>query len=263
MKIDREKAQKVFENYINEYDLTKDMIRLKAEHTFRVSRLCEEIARSLELSKEETDLAWLIGLLHDLGRFEQQKVYGTFNDAISIDHAKYGAELLFGNRDENGTVSPISIRDFTVDPSEDEVIRTAVYYHSAYRLPEDLDERTGMFCNLIRDADKIDIIRVNVEFPLEEIYHISRKELYGGQVSEAVMDSFEEGHAVLRSLKKTGVDNVVGHISLFFELVYPKSRQIMREQGYLDRLMNFSSENPVTRAQFARIREKMNREYGF
>ena len=33
----------------------------------------------------DVDLAWLIGLLHDVGRFEQLKRYGTFIDSQSID----------------------------------------------------------------------------------------------------------------------------------------------------------------------------------
>lgn len=72
------------------------------------------------------------------------------------------------------------------------------------------------------------------------------------------MRSFEEEHAVLRALKRTAVDNVVGHISLVYELVYPVSLELVREQGYLEQLMNFTSENPVTNGQFVRIREKMN-----
>ncbi|HIW81238.1 MAG TPA: HD domain-containing protein [Candidatus Acetatifactor stercoripullorum] len=252
MQIDRERAKSAFWAYVNGFDVQKDMIRLKVEHTFRVSQLCEEIADSLGLSKEDRDLAWLIGLLHDLGRFEQQRRYGTFNDALSIDHARYGAELLFGEAE-----SAVSIRDFVEEDSEDGLIRTAVFYHSAYRIPENLDHRTAMFCNILRDADKIDILKVNVEFPLEEIYNVSTEVLYGEQVSPQVMESFFEGHAVLRSLKKTAVDHVVGHISLVFELVYPKSIEIVKKQGYLEKLLHFPSKNPVTRQQFAQIREKM------
>ena len=62
---------------------------------------------------------------------------------------------------------------------------------------------------------------------------------------------------MLRSLKKTAVDHVVGHISLVFELVYPKSIEIVKKQGYLEKLLHFPSKNPVTRQQFAQIREKM------
>ena len=96
MKINREKALAAFQEYTDRYDSSRDMIRLKIEHTYRVCGLCQQIARSLELPEEGVDIAWLTGLLHDVGRFEQQRVYGTFIDADSIDHAKYGARILFG-----------------------------------------------------------------------------------------------------------------------------------------------------------------------
>lgn len=266
-KISRDKAKEVFDQYVSHYNLEDNMIRLKVEHTYRVAELCEQIAHSLKLSEKDVDLAWLIGLLHDIGRFEQQKNYHTFNDALSIDHAKYGADILFSNH-RTGTWEKMEseneasgflpdIRDFVESDEEDRIIETAVSSHSAFRIPEGLDERTAMFANIIRDADKIDILKVNVEFSLEEIYNVSTQELYSCQVTPEVMESFEEEHAVLRSLKKTAVDNVVGHISLAYELVFSMSRTILKKQGYLERLMNFTSENPVTREQFAHIREKM------
>ena len=249
MKVDREQALKTFKKYVQGYHTEDEKVRLKIEHTYRVADFCEKIALSLGLSAEDVDLAWLIGLLHDIGRFEQLKNYGTFQDALSIDHAQYGAEILF----EQG-----KIRDYAAEEEEDGLIRTAVAYHSAYRIPEGLEERTERFCHIIRDADKIDILRVNVEFPLEEIYNVSSRELRSGQVTEEVMNSFEEEHAVLRSLKKTAVDNVVGHISLVYELVFPVSLQMVEEQGYLEKLMQFWSDNPVTEEQFVRIRKKMH-----
>lgn len=258
MKIDRQMALKAFQEYISHYDIKKEMIRLKVEHTYRVSVLCERIAESIGLSREDINLAWLIGLLHDIGRFEQQKNYGTFIDGDSIDHAKYGEEILFGNGARRfADEVPVSIRDFVEADTEDTTIRMAVASHSAYRIPEGLDERTAMFCHILRDADKIDILKVNVEFPLEQIYNETTERLYSGQVTPEVLESFEEEHAVLRSLKKATVDHIVGHISLVYELVYPLSVQLVKEQGYLEQLMNFESWNPVTREQFTRIRQKM------
>ena len=117
--------------------------------------------------------------------------------------------------------------------------------------PEDR-AREGLFLS--------DILKVNVEFPLEEIYNVDTEVLYQEEVTPEVLQSFDEEHAVLRSLKKTAVDNVVGHISLVYELVYPESCRIVKRQGYLDRLMNFESKNSHTRKQFEHIREHM-REY--
>ncbi|NLL78160.1 MAG: HD domain-containing protein [Clostridiales bacterium] len=248
MKIDRKKAETTFQKYVEAYDIRDEKVRLKIEHTYRVSTLCEKIARSLHLSEEDVDLAWLIGLLHDIGRFEQLKNYGTFIDDKSINHAQYGAEILF---------SQGKIRDYTEDPSEDKVIFTAVSCHNAYRVPNEMEARTEMFCHIIRDADKIDILRVNVDFPLEEIYNVTSEELRCGRVTKEVLECFEEEKAIFRKLKKSAVDNVVGHISLVYELVYPVSLELVAEQGYLDKLMNFASDNPVTEKQFGRIRDKM------
>lgn len=249
MRTDRTKAKNAFREYTAHYNAEEEKVRLKIEHTYRVCELCEQIARNLKLPEPDIDLAWLIGLLHDIGRFEQLKNFGTFIDADSIDHAAYGADILF----KQGR-----IRDYLDDPSEDTLIETAVRCHSAYRIPDGLDERTTLFCNIIRDGDKIDILKVNVDFPLEEIYNVSTKELKSCMVTKEVMQSFDEEHAVLRSLKKTTVDHVVSHISLVYELVFPVSIRITVRQGYLDKLMNFQSDNPETEKQFAHIREKMH-----
>ena len=94
------------------------------------------------------------------------------------------------------------IRDYMDDPAEDALLCTAVEWHSAFRLPEKLDARTRTFSQLLRDADKIDILRVNVETPLEEIYNVSTVALRQSPVTPAVLDAFYEHHCVLHSLKK-------------------------------------------------------------
>ena len=130
-------------------------------------------------------------------------------------------------------------------------------WHSAYRIPEGLDERTARYCNILRDADKIDILKVNVDFPLEEIYNVSTQELRSCQVSPEVMTAFYEEKAVLRSLKKTAADHLIGHVSLVYELVFPVSLRIVQEQGYLEKMLSFASDNPVTREQLAAVRTHM------
>jgi len=245
----KEKAKKAFSDYAAKYDAKDEKVRLKIEHTYRVSALCERIARACGLSEKDVLLAWLCGLLHDVGRFEQLKQFGTFNDAISVDHALLGAKILF---DEG------KIRDYIEDSSNDEFIREVISCHSAYRIPEEYNDRTRLFANILRDADKIDIFRVNVDFPLEEIYNVSTEILRSEEVTPEVFDAFMAHHAVLRSLKKTAVDNVVGHISLVYELVFPISIQIVADQGYLNQLLNFQSQNPQTVQKFNMIRQEIS-----
>ena len=250
MMIDRQKALVAFEEYTSNYDISDEKVRLKIEHTYRVCELCETIAKSAGFDENEIEIAWLTGLLHDVGRFEQLRRYGTFADAESIDHAEFGADILFK---EN------KIRDYIDDDAEDTLLEKAVRCHSAYRVPTEYSERERKFADVLRDADKIDILKVNILFPLEEIYNVTTQELKNCTVTPEVMQAFHEGHAVLRALKKTPVDNVVGHISLVYELVYPVSTQIMYEQGYLEKLMDFHSNLQETNQQFDEIRQTMRK----
>lgn len=264
MRIDRNRVLQRFKEYTDAYDASDEKIALKIRHTYRVAGLCEQIARSEKRSEEEQSLAWLLGMLHDVGRFEQLRRYDTFSDADSVDHAQLGADILFaGNKsgavpaadaDEGGM-----IRELIGDASEDALIETAVRVHSAYRVPEGLDERTELFCHILRDADKIDILRVNIETPLEEIYNTTKEVLYHAEVSDAVMESFYERHATLRSIKRTPVDHIAGHVSLIYELVFPESFRIVQEQGYWKKLIGFPSENPKTAGQLQELREEMEK----
>ena len=250
MQINRQHVKEIFKKYTAAYDATDEKVKLKIGHTYRVADLCERIARAEGFDAKDVELAWLLGMLHDVGRFEQVRRYGTFNDAESVDHAKLGADILFAEG---------RIRDYVVETEEDAVIEAAIRAHSAYRIPSDFAPRTEKLAHVLRDADKIDILRVNVETPLEEIYNVTTEELRNAEVSEKVMNSFYEHHATLRSIRTSVADYVVGHISLVYELVYAESIRIVKEQGYLEKLMNFESNNPKTMAQFEELRVEMGR----
>ena len=278
MTIDRKKVKNVFKKYTDNYDTSDEKIKLKVDHTYRVAALSERIARSLGLGDDDTNLAWLIGMLHDIGRFEQLKNYGTFSDAESIDHAHYGVELLFEDgliekfvsenaaKDLKGTkdlketaVKSESEEKETKEISELDILRKAIWNHSAYRVEEGLSERVRMFCNIIRDADKIDILKVNYDVTLEVIYDVTTEELKNSGVTDEVMKAFMEHHAVLRSLKKTPIDNLVGHAALVFELVYNESFKIVKEQGYIEKMLSYVSDNQDTVKKFEIMHNDMNK----
>lgn len=249
MTINKPHIKQTFATYTANYNPADPKIKLKIDHTYRVATFCDSIAKSLNLSDEDRDIAWLCGMLHDLGRFEQIKRYGTFNDSQSIDHAKLSADLLFEEH-----LADDYVEGFEQDAMRP-VIELAIRSHSAYRLPEGISAREKMFCNILRDADKIDIFRVNIDTSPEEIYNVTTEELKNSAVSPEVMQCFEEEHAVLRSLKKTAIDNYAAHMALTFELVYPKSRQLVEEQGYLAQMLEFKSDNDRTNEQLRQIRE--------
>lgn len=47
--------------------------------------------------------------------------------------------------------------------------------------------------------DKLDVLRVNLETPLEDIYNVTTKELRTSEVTPEVMEAVKGHHTVLRS----------------------------------------------------------------
>ena len=133
--MDFEQAKQAFELYLNGYDRKDEKVYLKIVHTYGVVDCSEEIARRMGLGEEDIFLAKIIALLHDIGRFEQLKLYDSFEPGI-FDHAQYGADILFREG---------RIREFLPETTWDETIETAIRYHSTAGAQE-ISERVWEAC---------------------------------------------------------------------------------------------------------------------
>ena len=251
--IDRDRIKKQFAEYVADYNQDDDKILLKVKHTYRVATISDELAGQIGLRGYERDLAWVIGMLHDIGRFEQLRRYNTFVDADSIDHAKFGVELLFGE----GLLWKF-LDEELVPPEDICVLEKAIGNHSAFRIESGLSKRELQYAKIIRDADKIDILKVASDVPLEIIYNVTTEQIHAAPVSDAVMEQFGNEQAILRADKRVPIDNLVGHIALVFELEFPESYRLVKEQEYLTKLLGFQTHNSRLAAQFSLLREHMN-----
>lgn len=269
--INRKNVINAFAEYVRNYDPSDEKIKLKIDHTYRVAGLCQRIAESLGLSEPDVDIAWLLGMLHDIGRFEQIRRFGTFNDVQSVDHAEFGADLLFKEglirkfaegyyeecelaRSGNEEAEQI-IKNNEHHNKDTGLLEMAIRQHNKYRVKEDLTERQRMFCDILRDADKVDIFKVNADIPMEIIYDVTTEELKNGIITKEVLESFYKKKTVLKSVRKSAVDHIVGHISLLFELVYKESYRQAKEQGYVYKLLDFKSDVPEVNAEFGDMRK--------
>lgn len=269
--INRKNVINAFAEYVRNYDPSDEKIKLKIDHTYRVAGLCQRIAESLGLSEPDVDIAWLLGMLHDIGRFEQIRRFGTFNDAQSVDHAEFGADLLFkeglirkfaeGYYEECELAEPENQEDEQIIKNNEHhnkdtgLLEMAIRQHNKYRVKEDLTERQRMFCDILRDADKVDIFKVNADIPMEIIYDVTTEELKNGIITKEVLESFYKKETVLKSVRRSAVDHIVGHISLLFELVYKESYRQAKEQGYVYKLLDFKSDVPEVNAEFNDMRK--------
>jgi putative nucleotidyltransferase with HDIG domain len=143
---------KCFNTYYETFeDLTEEQkknFNIKKEHSYRVADLAQILGAKLGFEVEDIKLAYFIGLFHDIGRFRQLIEFGTFNDSVSVDHAEYSAEII-----EKGIIN-------NLDNGQNNLVLTAIRNHNKFKLPENLSERELLFSNLIRDADKLDILMV-------------------------------------------------------------------------------------------------------
>ena len=272
----KQKAMAAFKAYTDRYDSSDVKIKLKIDHTYRVADICERIARSFELSEIETDFCWLIGLLHDIGRFEQLKQFGTFIDRDSIDHAELGADILF-SMPFSETGKPL-IESF-IDPSdwlvlEDEdfdgweemakMCETAIRLHNKLTLPDSLDPGTLFYCKLIRSSDKIDIFRVLTEPPYDERNRsiiAGSKDGSIGPARDDIIRCVREHRCVPKTFERTNFESLISQCCMAFELDFPIAWDIAKSQGYLGRLMNLPVADTMMQEQLEILRTEMQKAW--
>lgn len=242
MNIDRSHVEAAFKDYTNHYDSTDPKVCLKIDHTRRVAVLADRIEQS---EGRTSEIGWLTGMLHDIGRFEQLRRFHTFVDSRSIDHAELGADILFGDG---------LIRQFTEDDSKDGLLERSIRLHNKLNLPEELESEEQFYCNVIRDADKIDILKVICETPFNDIYDCTPLELAQSPISEGAYHQIMQHKTIDWKISRTYMDVYLNKISFVFGLVFPESLRLIQEQGYLQQLLDFHSVNTDTENKLRMIR---------
>ena len=144
---------KYVQTFINGDKECKRNVSLKAEHTERVCNEILHLGEKLELNRHELRLAEIIALFHDVGRFEQYVRYKTFVDRQSEDHAELGIKLMKRYNVFN-----------EFDKHTKNLIFRTIRYHNRASLPQNETELCMFFTKLLRDADKLDIWRVVIEY---------------------------------------------------------------------------------------------------
>ncbi len=254
MKINRQQICDEFDKYAKNYNLEDPKIYLKYEHTYQVAKLCEQIARAQKLTQEEIDLAWTLGMFHDIGRFEQVRRYHTFLDKESVNHAALSADLLFREHLVDRFLAELTAEDEATLSMMEKAIRL----HNVYQLPKSLTERELLFANLLRDADKIDILRVNCESSREDIYNLPTEAFTDSKMTDEVFENICNEEPVNRAYSRTGIDFIMGHIAFVFDLVFDESCRLIQRQGYLEQLLDFTSHDDETQKRMQTVRRIVN-----
>ena len=220
-----------FFEYTNHYliadPINREAYELKTAHSFRVRDNCSAIGISLNLDEEEIAIAETIGLLHDIGRFEQFYRYHTFLDAKSENHAELGAAVL---RDAN-----ILSR---LEEDVQELILKGVSYHNRLKLPEGESRRVSLFCKLIRDADKVDILGV-----LSAYYESNKRSDFielnlpdDPLYSEEILDDLFKKGLVNMNKMRTLNDFKLLQLGWIYDLNFSLAAKMIKEKHYLEKI---------------------------
>lgn len=239
--IDTEHVKNVLLEYVKNYDINDGKIALKINHIMRVAEISKNIAIAQGWPQEDVELAEIIGLLHDIGRFEQVKKYNTFIDKDSVNHGEYGAKILF----ENGL-----IKKFNINQKYYNTIKIGILNHNRSVIEEGLTENEKMHCKIIRDSDKIDIFHVLLTDKTINTYGTDSME--DETFSDEIVREFKEEHRIDYKKRQTYGDIWISHIAYVFDFNFKSSYEIIREKDYINEMferINFKQQKTKMQAK--------------
>lgn len=248
--IDLKRARKAFEEYIAQYNPEDKKIDNKIQHIKRVAEISRKMAIHMGLCQEEIKLAELIGLLHDIGRFEQVRKYHTFIDKISMDHGEYGVKILF---------EEAKIRDFITEDTYDTIIKIAILNHNRAEIQEGLTQQEIQFCQIIRDADKTDILYVLEVEDIQSTYCCDS--MYEDTISPEIVRQYKQEHYINYQEIQNGAERMISHFAYVFNFYHTYGLKIVQEANRIDRLANkYEFAHKQTRDTILEMAEIANQE---
>ncbi|MBN2271296.1 MAG: HD domain-containing protein [Sedimentisphaerales bacterium] len=236
--MNREQTDKIktwFDGYVGGFygddEYVNANIKLKDVHSRRVCSEMQYLAGALALSENQKAIARAIGLLHDVGRFEQFRKYRTYKDHESVNHCTLGVEVLMQS-DILGDL----------DPAEREIIEKAVEYHGLKELPADLTDSTLLFARMIRDADKIDVFRVIAEY--QKLYEQDRDNFMleieladEPNCTPEIIGAILNGQLIDYSRLRTLNDMRLMQLGWVYDVNFQPSLERIRQRKFLDMLL--------------------------
>ena len=243
--MDFQQQKDIFKDYVGQFDTSNPKIQLKLAHTFGVIHASEFIMEQLELDEEEKQLGRLIGLLHDIGRFEQLKRYNSFDDSI-VSHTECGLDLLFKQH---------KILEFTEDSKDDNIIYEAIKNHGVFQIDQRLGERELLHTLIIRDADKLDNFRVKEVSTMEAMLDMSEEEVGKTTITDEIFKCYMNHEPIRYEHRKTPMDMWLSYLAYIFDLNYKASFQYIKEKEYIDKLIDrIPYADNVTRERMDQVR---------
>lgn len=224
-------------------------IKLKKQHTLRVAAAAEKIATAEKLTEEEHICSLYSAWLHDVSRFEQFRRFGTFNDGASFDHGERSAELV----EELGFIR-------NLPQEQQQAVIFAVKSHNKRELPPPPSGLAETAAKIVRDADKLDIFRVLLDY-LDKpdnpavIWGLPESSEVTPEVAAALL----QGRCPDNRYFASRLDFLISKAGWAFDLNTRCAKDIFRQKEFLQKLEKQLPETPLTEKIFLKANEDLKR----
>lgn len=234
-------------------ELDQRNITIKQEHTHQVCLNAVRMAEELGLDLRKTRLSDAIALLHDVGRFSQYEQYRTFDDSISVNHAVLGTRVL----SEHNVLACLPKHD------QDIIVRS-IMLHNVFTLPGGLDENQLFFARLIRDADKLDILRVVIQYFEQDKGSRAEAVALGlpdvpEEYSQAVLACLVRGEMARKDELTTLNDFKLLQLAWLYDLNFACSLRMVVERDYIRKLEEMLPRNKEIAGAIGLVRDYVDR----
>ena len=219
-------------------------LALKLDHSFRVcAHVSELVACEPALADREVSRAVKIAaLFHDVARFEQFVTFKTFADDLSWNHGVIGARTVL----RQGFIKKES-------PAVRRLILGAVVLHNRPYLPAALPEKLRLVLSGLRDADKLDILRV-MEGHLKPggtadnvvLLHLADEPEC---CSPAVLSALKERRTARYRDMRNYNDFRIVLCTWVFDLYFPTALRIAKREGHIERIIDGLAAVPEVQAE--------------
>jgi len=232
-----EKLSNWFEDYAKSYADEQGKLPIpsarKLLHTHEVRSASVRIAVAkcgANLSGSLALLAECGGLLHDVARFEQYKVFKTFYDGRSFDHGENGARIIR----EKKILADLPEREASL-------ILKAVSLHNKPVLPPGLDSEELCIAKVVRDADKVAILSLIAEYVDSDSKDwrdpaITLEMPDNGSYTKSVALTALEGHMVLHKDMRCVNDFLLSLCAWPVDINYAESARMIIEARLFERI---------------------------
>lgn len=199
-------------------------LELKLAHTLNVLANAASICAMENLPGPLAKSSLLAALYHDLSRFDQYLQYGTFKDRDSRNHGAWSVKLLKHHH-----------RLAALPPDMSQAVLIAVGMHNRMAVPDAVTGPERIACQVVRDADKLDILRVMAEHLAKKPYNPTvilglpdDPDLASSAVITAALAGQSGSYADLRSLNDFRL--LLG--TWLFDMNFDSSRKLFKARGH-------------------------------